>query len=56
MLDMGRGFLLHGRAIAAGQQALVVERADLALQGTGRPVLGGGFDHVPVAGVVVFDA
>ncbi|MNG22958.1 hypothetical protein D3C84_1075080 [compost metagenome] len=53
---MGAGFLLHRRPVAAGQQAFVIETADLAFQGAGGPVLDCGFVHVPMTSIVIFDA
>jgi hypothetical protein len=45
--------LLDSRAVGAGQQAFVVERADLLLKGASCPALTGAFPHVPLARLVV---
>ena len=37
-------------AVFAGEEAFVVESADLAVEGAGVPVLGGGLVHIPVPG------
>jgi hypothetical protein len=52
---IGDCFLLHRTSVAACQEALVIEGANLAFQGAGGPVLGGGFVHVPMARIIIFD-
>ena len=47
-----RWLLLDGGVVLTGQQALVIEGADLPLQGTDAPVLRGGLAHIPLAGTV----
>jgi len=45
------GFLTHGVSVAAGEQALVIQRADLPVQCAGAPILVRSFVHVPVPGL-----
>lgn len=41
--------------VFTGQQAFVIERADLAFEGAGVPVLGSSLFHVPKASVGILD-
>ena len=48
------GFLLDFSAVGTRKQALLIECADLALQGASAPTLVGGFIHVPQARFRIF--
>jgi len=51
-LDLGEllnAFISHRLAVLAGEEPFIVEGADLAVEGAGVPVLGGGLVHIPLA-------
>jgi hypothetical protein len=49
-------FRSDGLAVAAGEEAFVVESAVLAVEGAGAPILIGRLVHVPRAGRLIVDA
>ena len=54
-LQLGARFLFDCGAVLAGQQALVIQRADLPLERARTPVLHGRLVHIPLACAVAID-